>query len=54
MTDYISTLQFVKHKTQNKTETLLESILDYLRQMFMMIGLNVFPKLEDQNNLIND
>jgi hypothetical protein len=54
MTDYILTLQFVKHKTHNKTETLLESILDYLRQMFMMIGLNVFPKLEDQNNLIND
>lgn len=54
MTDYILTLQFVKHETHNKTETLLESILDYLRQMFMMIGLNVFPKLEDQNNLIND
>lgn len=52
MTDYILTLQFIKHKTQNKTETLLENILDYLRQMFMMIGLNVFPKLE--NNLIND
>jgi hypothetical protein len=54
MTDYILTLQFVKHETHNKTDTLLESILDYLRQMFMMIGLNVFPKLEDQNNLIND
>jgi hypothetical protein len=53
MTDYILTLQFIKHKTQNKTETLLENILDYLRQMFMMIGLNVFPKLEE-NNLIND
>ena len=54
MTDYLLVLQFVKHETHNKTETLLESILDYLRQMFMMIGLNVFPKLEDQNNLIND
>ena len=52
MTDYLLVLQFVKHKTHNKTETLLESILDYLRQMFMMIGLNVFPKLE--NNLINE
>jgi hypothetical protein len=51
MTDYILTLQFIKHKTQNKTETLLESILDYLKQMFMMIGLNVFPKLE--NNLLS-
>jgi len=51
MTDYILTLQFVKHKTHNKTETLLESILDYLRQMFMMIGLNVFPKLEESETL---
>jgi hypothetical protein len=53
MTDYILTLQFIKHKTKNKTESLLENILDYLRQMLMMIGLNVFPKLEE-NNLIND
>jgi len=53
MTDYILTLQFVKHETHNKTETLLENILDYLKQMFMMIGLNVFPKLEN-NNLINE
>jgi hypothetical protein len=52
MTDYILTLQFVKHKTHNKTETLLESILDYLRQMFMMIGLNVFPKLENSEEII--
>ena len=52
MTDYILTLQFVKHKTHNKTETLLESILDYLRQMFMMIGLNVFPKLENSGEII--
>ena len=51
MTDYILTLQFIKHKTHNKTETLLESILDYLRQMFMMIGLNVFPKLEESETL---
>jgi len=51
MTDYILTLQFVKHKTHNKTETLLESILDYLRQMFMMIGLNVFPKLVESETL---
>jgi len=50
MTDYILTLQFIKHKTQNKTETLLESILDYIKQMFMMMGLNVFPKLQEENN----
>ena len=52
MTDYILTLQFIKHKTQNKTETLLENILDYLRQMFMMIGLNVFPKLEQSRETL--
>jgi len=52
MTDYILTLQFIKHKTNNKTESILENILDYLKQLFMMIGLNVFPKLE--NNLINE
>jgi hypothetical protein len=51
MTDYMLTLQFVKHKTHNKTETLLESILDYLRQMFMMIGLNVFAKLVESETL---
>jgi len=51
MTDYILTLQFVKHKTNNKTDTLLENILDYLRQLFMMIGLNVFPKLEESETL---
>lgn len=54
MTDYILTLQFIKHKTQNKTETLLESILDYIKQMFMMMGLNIFPKLQEENNLINN
>lgn len=54
MTDYILTLQFIKHKTQNKTETLLESILDYIKQMFMMMGLNIFPTLQEENNLINN
>jgi hypothetical protein len=52
MTDYILTLQFIKHKTKNKTESLLENILDYLRQMFMMIGLNVFPKLEESRETL--
>ena len=48
MTDYILTLQFVKHKTHNKTETLLESILDYIKQMFMMLGLQIFPKTDSE------
>ena len=53
MTDYLLVLQFVKHKTYNKTESILESILDYIKQMFMMLGLQIFPKLEE-NNLINE
>ena len=48
MTDYILTLQFIKHKTHNKTETLLESILDYIKQMFMMLGLQIFPKTDSE------
>ena len=43
MTDYLLTLQFVKHKSIDKTVSLLEKILDYLKQIFMMIGLEMFP-----------
>jgi len=43
MTDYILTLQFIKHKSIDKTASLLENILDYLKQIFMMIGLEMFP-----------
>ena len=43
MTDYILTLQFVKHKSIDKTTSLLEKILDYLKQIFMMYGLQMFP-----------
>ena len=43
MTDYLLTLQFVKHKSIDKTASLLEKILDYIKQIFMMIGLEMFP-----------
>jgi hypothetical protein len=43
MTDYILTLQFIKQKTSDKTASLLEMILDYLKQIFMMMGLEMFP-----------
>jgi hypothetical protein len=43
MTDYILTLQFIKHKSIDKTASLLENILDYLKQIFIMIGLEMFP-----------
>ena len=51
MTDYLLTLQFVKHKSIDKTDSLLEKILDYLKQIFMMIGLELFPS---QNQTINN
>ena len=43
MTDYLLTLQFVKHKSIDKTASSLEKILDSLKQIFMMIGLEMFP-----------
>jgi hypothetical protein len=39
MTDYLLTLQFMKHKTIDKNTSLLTQILDYLKKIFMMIGL---------------
>ena len=59
MTDYLLTLQFVKHKSIDKTASLLEKILDYLKQIFMMIGLEMFPsqtgnETQSINNNSND
>ena len=53
MTDYLLTLQFVKHKSIDKTASLLEKILDYLKQIFMMIGLEMFPSQPQPSNQIN-
>ena len=51
MTDYILTLQFVKHKTVDKTTSILEKILDYLKQIFMMYALKMFPsQINDYEN----
>jgi hypothetical protein len=50
MTDYILTLQFVKHRSTDKTASLLETISDYLRQIFMMIGLEMFPSQTTNND----
>jgi hypothetical protein len=49
MTDYILTLQFVKHKSVDKTTSLLEKILDYIKQIFMMYGLQMFPSQINNN-----
>ena len=59
MTDYLLTLQFIKHKTIDKNTSLLTQILDYLKQIFMMIGLEMFPsqtgnETQSINNNSND
>lgn len=42
--DYILLLQFIRHSTQeDKTHTILESILDYIKQMYLIISQIVFP-----------
>jgi hypothetical protein len=53
MTDYILTLQFVKHTSSDKTVSLLENILDYIKQIFMMIGLEVFPSQTQTQSIDN-
>jgi hypothetical protein len=50
MTDYLMTLQFVKHKTTDKTATLLEKMLDYVKQIFTMISLELYPAQNYINN----
>jgi hypothetical protein len=54
MTDYLLTLQFIKHKSIDKTASLLEKILDYLKQIFMMIGLEMFPSQTQTINNSNE
>ena len=54
MTDYLLTLQFVKHKTIDKNTSLLTQILDYLKQIFMMIGLEMFPSPNQTINNSNE
>jgi hypothetical protein len=42
--DYILLLQFIRHSTQeNKIHSILESILDYIKQMYLIISQIVFP-----------
>jgi hypothetical protein len=42
--DYILLLQFIRHSTQeDKTHTILESILDYIKQMYLIISQIVYP-----------
>ena len=42
--DYILLLQFIRHSTkEDKIHTILESILDYIKQMYLIISQIVFP-----------
>ena len=36
--DYILLLQFIKHQRKNQIESLLESILDYIKQIYLLIS----------------
>ena len=42
--DYILLLQFIKHTTEdNKTISLLETLIDYVKQIYLIISQIVFP-----------
>ena len=44
--DYILLLQFIRHKTEEgKTEILLNSIVDYLKQIYLLITHFLFPSM---------
>ena len=44
--DYILLLQFIRHKTEEgKVEILLNSLLDYVKQIYLMISHFLFPAL---------
>ena len=42
--DYILLLQFIKHTTEdNRLNSLLESLIDYVKQIYLIISQIVFP-----------
>ena len=42
--DYILLLQFIRHSTkEDKTHTILETMLDYIKQIYLIISQIVFP-----------
>jgi len=44
--DYILLLQFIRHKTEDgKVETLLNLLLDYVKQIYLMISHFLFPAM---------
>ena len=44
--DYILLLQFIRHRTEEgKVEILLNSLLDYVKQIYLMISHFLFPAM---------
>ena len=44
--DYILLLQFIRHSTkEDKTHTILETMLDYIKQIYLIISQIVFPPI---------
>ena len=44
--DYILMLQFIRHKTEEgKLEILLNSLLDYVKQIYLLISHVLFPSM---------
>lgn len=41
--DYLLLLQFVKHKKNNKLEDLLTSLIDYVKNIYLLITTVIFP-----------
>jgi len=42
--EYILNLQFIKHKRITKLEVLMESLIDYVKQIYLLISQIVFPR----------
>ena len=44
--DYILLLQFIRHKTEEgKVEILLSTIIDYIKQIYLLISHFMFPSM---------
>jgi hypothetical protein len=42
--EFILNLQFIKHKRMTKLEVLMESLIDYVKQIYLLISQIVFPR----------
>lgn len=44
--EYILMLQFIKHKKENNIESLLQTLIDYVKQIYLLISNVVFPSFK--------